>query len=557
LFGKLKYLSSKIWAFMLQKMRISPLSLAVKCQLMFGLAVALTLALAVAVPYIWMQQLTRNDYLDKERIRTQTMLSLEHYQPRKADNKQAVILDETGLAADVNNPKIRWIRLNDKTDKNQDGQKQLQLLPAAQQRIIEKLQKNTEKDDIIEFKHKNSRISSSYIRVVRAGESCISCHNPQGTAVAFSPREIIGIVISNQSAFDLGKITFLNRLWAVTAALIGGLGAIIAFYWITQRVILRPIRQLRSMANNVAEGNLDTRSSIKTGDEYEKLAESFNHMLDNLQQMQQKLRQANKELDAKIVQLSERNIELFKANKLKSEFLANVSHEFRTPLNSIIGFAQVLREKSGNLTADKSQRYAENILTGGNRLLNMINDLLDMAKAQAGKLELHISQEPVEYLLKELVIQFSIMTREKKIKVRLHTQDNLPVLNTDTGKVQQILYNLLSNAVKFTPEKGRIDIKAEMLNDRIMRISVADTGCGIAEHNRERIFQKFSTADDTLTRSSNAGSGLGLAISAELAALLAGSISLESEFGKGSTFWLDIPLTLKLDQPTQQTNQNA
>ncbi len=541
---------------MLQKMRLTPLSLAVKCQLMFGLAVALTLALAVAVPYIWMQQLARNDYLDKERTRTQTMLSREHYQPRKSDKKEAVVLDETGLAADVNNPKIRWIRLNDKADKTQEGQKQIQLLPVAQRLIIERLQKNTDKDDVIEFKHKDGRISSSYIRIVRAGESCISCHNQQETAVAFSPQETVGVVISEQSARDLGKITFLNRLWSTTAALIGGLGAIIAFYWITQRVILRPIRQLRSMANNVADGNLDTRSSIKTGDEYQKLSESFNHMLDNLQQMQQKLRQANKELDAKISQLSERNIELFKANKLKSEFLANVSHEFRTPLNSIIGFAQVLREKSGKLSADKSNRYAENILTSGNRLLNMINDLLDMAKAQAGKLVLHISQEPLEYLLKELVIQFSIMTREKKIKVRLHTQENLPVLTTDTGKVQQILYNLLSNAVKFTPEKGRIDVGAEMLNDRIMRISVVDTGCGIAEHNKERIFQKFSTAEDTMTRSTN-GSGLGLAISAELASLLAGSIGLESEFGKGSTFWLDIPVTLRKEEPTAQNSPTA
>jgi two-component system, NarL family, sensor histidine kinase BarA len=544
LFGWLNRTTIHVWLSVLKKLRVTPLSLAIKCQLMFGLSVLLTLTLAVAVPYIWMQQLTRNNYLDKERARTQTMLTSQHFQTRKSAKNEPAMLNENGLAADVNNPKIKWIRLNDKTDKTQEGKKKLEQLPSRQQRNIERLTKNSDLQDIIEFRIIDGKTSSNYISIVRASENCISCHNPQGTATAFSSSEIIGAVISEQSANDLGKITFINRLWSVTAALIGGLGAIIAFYWITQRMILRPIRQLRAMANNVAEGNLDIRSSIDTGDEYQKLAESFNHMLDNLQQMQQKLRQANKELDTKISQLSERNIELFKANKLKSEFLANISHEFRTPLNSIIGFAQVLREKSGKLSPDKSGRYAENILTGGNRLLNMITDLLDMAKAQAGKLEVHISQEKIEYLLRELVIQFSIMTKEKKIKVRLHTQDNLPVLNTDIGKVQQILYNLLSNAVKFTPEQGRIDIHAQMLNEKMMRISVTDTGCGIAEHNREKIFEKFATADDTLTRSAN-GSGLGLAISTELAALLAGSIGLESEFGKGSTFWLDIPVTLK------------
>ena len=156
----------------------------------------------------------------------------------------------------------------------------------------------------------------------------------------------------------------------------------VAFYSIAQRIILRPIRQLRALVGNVAEGNLDARSAIKTGDEYEKLSDAFNEMLDGLQESQEKIRQANVQLDAKIAQLSDRNIELFKANKLKSEFLANMSHEFRTPLNAILGFAQLLREKPAD-APEKSKRYAENIIASGRSLLNMINDLLDLAKAQA------------------------------------------------------------------------------------------------------------------------------------------------------------------------------
>ncbi|MHC4571395.1 MAG: sensor histidine kinase, partial [Planctomycetota bacterium] len=272
-------------------------------------------------------------------------------------------------------------------------------------------------------------------------------------------------------------------------------------------------------------------------------ANAFNHMLDGLQAAQEKLRQANKQLDDKIAELSERNIELFKANKIKSEFLANISHEFRTPLNAILGFAEILREKPGSLTNDKGRRYAENIITGGKNLLNMINDLLDLAKTEAGKMELHIEKTFVSKLCKAMVASFSALTKKKKIKVKLLVDDNIPPLMTDAGKVQQILYNFLSNAVKFTPKNGRIEIRAAMADEKTARIAVSDTGPGIAAPDKEKIFEKFRQADGSITRQST-GSGLGLAISKELAAMLAGSIGMESEADKGSTFWLDIPVTI-------------
>jgi signal transduction histidine kinase len=334
--------------------------------------------------------------------------------------------------------------------------------------------------------------------------------------------------------------------------LIGATGAFVAFYIITQRVILSPVRQLRALANNVAEGNLDIRSSINTRDEYEKLAEAFNHMLDGLQAAQEKFRQANRQLDEKIIELSERNIELFKANKVKGEFLANISHEFKTPLNSIMGFAQVLRDKPEVLKEEKGRRYAENIIAGGQRLLNMINDLLYLARAEADKVQLHIEQTTAQDIVNAVVVSFSEMTREKNIDVVLELRDN-PSFASDAGKIQQIIENFMSNAVKFTPEGGKIELAAGFLDERTIRFSVTDTGCGIAEADREKIFQKFGQVGNPLTRQPT-GTGLGLAISKELADMLAGRVGFESQPEGGSTFWLDIPLSFTKDQPQSQQN---
>jgi two-component system sensor histidine kinase BarA len=257
----------------------------------------------------------------------------------------------------------------------------------------------------------------------------------------------------------------------------------------------------------------------------------------------------------KIAELSERNIELFKANKVKSEFLANISHEFRTPLNAILGFAQVLRDKPLVLKKEKAQRYAENIITSGNNLLQMINDLLDLVKTQAGKMELHVGETSVADLLEALASQFSLLTKRKKIKISLLLDPDLPTLQTDVGKVQQILYNFLSNAIKFTPPRGMIEIQAQYplpvgrdmgQDSQRIRFSVTDTGCGVAKSDKEKIFEKFRQADGSITREST-GSGLGLAISTELAVMLAGSIGMESPpqgRTEGSRFWLDIPVTL-------------
>jgi two-component system sensor histidine kinase BarA len=538
-----------IWQRFLKFLHFWPLPLAKKVQVTFSAAVLLVLTLALSMPYIWMGQLIKKDLLDAGRSRSMVMLD-RHFRLEETGQAHQP-LDSTGQARDPNSSDISWIRFTE-DDKNV-------LLKLNKDVIdtIETLKNDPERDEDVLQGGSKDRLESHYVRIFRATSHCISCHNPQGSASPFALDKLIGAVVirSSDPAGEINKTLFMNLVWIVIAGLIGGAGAIIVFYVLTQRLILRPIRQLRALVNNVAEGNLEIRSSIATRDEYEKLSKAFNHMLDTLQATQKKLRQANKQLDAKIAELSARNIELFKANKIKGEFLANISHEFRTPLNAILGFAQVLKDKPLSLKKEKAQRYAENIITAGNSLLNMINDLLELAKTQAGKTELHIGQASISDLLENLLSQFSLITKNKKIKVKLIVQPDLPSVVTDIGKVQQILYNFMSNAVKFTPARGKIEIEAQFPSpgiqgtgpeSRMIRISVTDTGCGVAESDREKIFEKFRQADGSLTREST-GTGLGLAISTELATILAGRIGMESPpkgRGEGATFWLDIPITL-------------
>lgn len=537
--NKLKTIS-KIYHKLIIFLHLSPLSLAEKCRIAFGAAIILILALALAIPFVWMGKLTTKNCLDSERIRTQTILLRNHFQTEKTARPTLPNLDDSGAPIGPNDLDIKWIRLEN------EKENPLENLTQTQKKMVESLKSDEQRDHNLIFEKKDDVPYINYVRIIRANENCIKCHNPQGSATkVFGQNELIGIAVSERPlASDFDKIVFLNRFWTIIAGLIGAAGAFIAFYAITQRVILRPIRQLRALANNVAEGNLDIRSSIKTRDEYQKLADAFNHMLDALQKSQEKLRLSNKTLDAKIAELSERNIELFKANKIKSEFLANVSHELKTPLNSILGFAQIISEKPALLKKEKGQRYAEHIITSGKNLLNMINDLLNLAKTETGKMELRIEKISIHHLCEDTLAAFSQTAKQKKIKLKLTTENNIPPVVTDAGKVRQILYNFMNNAIKFTPSKGRVEIKASMRNEDTIRLSVTDTGRGIAEADKAKIFDKFRQVDGSITRETP-GSGLGLAICRELSTLISASIGVDSTLGQGSTFWLNLPKTIK------------
>lgn len=380
-----------------------------------------------------------------------------------------------------------------------------------------------------------------YAHAVRATSYCTSCHGEGKSAGRFAEDELIGFVSMNQPIDEDRNVVLVNRGIIIASGALAGVLAVLVFYVITHRFLLGPIEELREVARRVTEGDIAVRSSLRTGDEFEQLAVSFNEMLERLRASQEELRTANRSLDARLGELAETNIALYESNRIKSEFIANVSHELRTPLTSIIGFAELLRDSPGVDSNGKAARYSENILISGRILLEIINDLLDLAKIEAGKVELRIEEFRIDELCATLADFVRPLTDKKRITLECDCVENLPALHSDRGRVRQILYNLLSNAVKFTPEGGSVRIVASGSGADRVRVSVTDTGPGIDEKHQSIIFEKFRQIDASATRE-HYGTGLGLPIAKELAELLGGSVGVVSNPGEGATFWVELPL---------------
>jgi len=243
-------------------------------------------------------------------------------------------------------------------------------------------------------------------------------------------------------------------------------------------------------------------------------------------------------------ELKELTTELKRAVQVKSEFLANMSHELRTPLNSIIGFSEVLYDETFGPLKEKQRQYVNNVLTSGTHLLLLINQILDMAKVEAGKMKLVLSSLPMKSLLNEISLLVEDMVGKKKIKMLLEIAEDLPNIEADDLKVKEILYNLISNAVKFTPEGGKIGMRAKKADSEI-EIVVWDTGVGIASENTDKIFEGFFRVDTPYSRLTE-GTGLGLPLSKKLVELHGGKLSVESEgINRGTSVRFTLPIYIK------------
>jgi len=238
------------------------------------------------------------------------------------------------------------------------------------------------------------------------------------------------------------------------------------------------------------------------------------------------------------------NLHLAFASKAKSEFLANMSHELRTPLNSIIGFSELMRQKMPGELNEKQMHYMDNILKSSKFLLDLINDILDLSKVEAGKIELVIEKMSVPLVIDETLILIKEKAAKHNVLLIKELDPSLGSIEADQQRFKQVLFNLLSNAVKFSkPEGGTVKIKTKEDGDMAI-FSVADTGIGIKEEDIGKLFRTFEQLDSGISRNYG-GTGLGLAISKKLVELHNGEISAESRYGEGSTFTFSLPIRAK------------
>ncbi|MFS1286500.1 response regulator [Pseudomonas piscis] len=292
-----------------------------------------------------------------------------------------------------------------------------------------------------------------------------------------------------------------------------------------------------------SQAHLETQQ-VELEQTNEQLAEQAQVLSEQRDAMDRK----NSELNDAQIELQERAEELQRSSKYKSEFLANMSHELRTPLNSSLILAKLLAENAQENLSEEQVKFAESIYSAGNDLLNLINDILDISKVEAGKLEVRPENASVSRLVEGLSNLFQPLTAEKGLEFRVELQPGAPqTLFTDRQRVEQVLKNLLSNAVKFT-EQGQVSLTVSAHPGAGIAFAVQDSGIGIAQDQQESIFEAFRQADGTTNRRYG-GTGLGLSISRDLANLLGGSISVSSEPGRGSIFTLVLPEHYDAESP--------
>ena len=526
------------------------LSLAAKCRLLFGSAVLLIIAAGLVVPFYHSQTLIQERSLDAARLSAAHHLA---YQVHEVYFSPDAALGLSSREDFVPRPLTLFERGDSQrlelTSFHRAQSPSMQLAPGAPERVQRAFKRFLEDPGLSELSAIGSTGDFEHITAIRASQNCLRCHQldaanlPQrGRApgeLNFMAGELVGVSHTVLPAADAAEQRLWSTVFFVAAGVLASLLALLVFYWITEKFILDPVHELTKVAEQASQGNLNVRSTVSTGDDYEKLANAFNTMLAHLQIGQQELAAANRSLNVRLDELAEANVGLYEANQIKTSFLANVTHELRTPLNSIIGFADLLL--SDRCCEDpKIRRYSEHIRTSGLRLLEQINDLLDLAKIEAGRMELNIDPTNLLGLIQDMIDFMRPQVLKRSQELDLIAPDRMGLVDTDAAKVRQVLYNLLSNAIKFTPEGGKITLHVVDRGEAGVHIAVADTGPGVDPRYEHAIFEKFRQADTGMTRQ-HTGTGLGLAISRELAGMLGGRITLDNRPGLGSTFTLELP----------------
>lgn len=303
--------------------------------------------------------------------------------------------------------------------------------------------------------------------------------------------------------------------------------------------------------NTVSQQLAVAVSNLQAYQLIQRQAEELQQKNEELALQNEELHSQAEELRLQQMALEEKNREVDMANRAKSEFLANMSHELRTPLNSVIGFSEVLADQSFGALNEKQKKYVQNIHTSGMHLLQLINDILDLSKVEAGKMQLQYEEFSLSGILNDIKSLIKTQADKKGLLLTIETDEQIISMSADKQKFKQIMLNLLSNAVKFTSKGGKITVNVRRVNG-CAQISVSDTGIGIKQENIGRIFEKFQQIDSKTAREYG-GTGLGLALSRKFVEMHDGKIWVESEYGKGSTFTFTIPLKSQSKTPIEET----
>jgi len=320
----------------------------------------------------------------------------------------------------------------------------------------------------------------------------------------------VSLVQANGSAYASSRNLFV-AVGAGSVLLALGLGLLLSWS------LIRPIQRTEARLAEIAAGDFSGRLEVPNRDELGALAQNVNRMNDELRRLYG---------------------ELETASRHKSEFLASMSHELRTPLNAIIGFSQVMRQRLFGEINEKQEEYLDDILSSGNHLLALINDVLDLSKVEAGQVELELAPFSLRETLERGVVMVRERATEDGVDLSVLIAPGVDVVTGDERRVRQVVFNLLSNAVKFTPSGGSVVVAAEQY-DGVVEVSVADTGPGIAPEDLERIFDEFQQTEVGLAQ--REGTGLGLALSRRLVELHGGRLRVESAPGSGSRFAFTLP----------------